>query len=117
LGLGPEEAVQLLDYTVWNDDVVTRMVRHVPTTRGRHRVFPEEADTYFRAERIVVDSLMELEPAYQVLVVLSGQGVLAAGAETKRIQAGNVLLIGYAAGSVAIRGVVDLLRCLPAMPQ
>jgi mannose-6-phosphate isomerase len=117
LGLGPEEAVRQLDYTVWNDDVVARMVRHVPTSRGRHRVFPEEADAYFRTERIVVDSVMELEPAYQVLVVLSGQGELAAGGETKGIQAGTVLLIGHAAGSVAICGAVDLLRCLPAVSQ
>ncbi len=117
LGMGPEEAVQQLDYTVWNDDMVARNVRHVPNVPGYYRVFPEVADVYFRAERIVTVSVTEFEPAYQVLIILSGQGELAVGTELKHIQSGDVLLIGYAAGSVTIRGHLDVLRCLPGMPR
>ena len=118
LGLQLPTAVQLLDYTIWNDEVVAQNVRHIPDEPGRYRLFPEAADTYFRAERIVTTESEQLEASYQVLIVLSGHGLLQPDSdEATAIEAGDVLLVGYGAGALRVSGNVDILRCLPGMPR
>ncbi len=114
LGLTPAGALAALDWTVWDDERTRTNVRHVPATPGRHRLFPEVADPYFRGERVVVTDAVELEQGYQLLIVLTGSGVVeAASGETLPLSAGDAVLAAFAAGPLRLAGQLDVVRCLP----
>jgi len=114
LGLGQQGAVAQIDFTVWDAAVLQHNVRHVAALPGRHRLFPTEADRFFRGERVVVRDTIRLEPSYQVLIFLAGHGTLrdASGAELE-VSAGQVVLAAHAAGALDVSGDLDFVRCLP----
>lgn len=116
LGLTPDGAFAAVDYTVWTEDRVREYVRSIPTTPGSHRLFPEAAEPYFRGERVIVADVVELEPAYQVLIVLDGNGVVRApSGEEMILESGDVILAAHAAGFLSLTGSLDIVRCLPGM--
>lgn len=118
LGLGHDGALGALDYTVWDENRVRQNVRHVLRQPGRCRLFPEAADRFFRGEQIVCRGNVDLEPAYQLLIILEGQGVArAARGTTLAFEAGDVFLAAYAAGPLTLEGYFDAVRCLPGITR
>jgi mannose-6-phosphate isomerase len=113
LGLGMTGALAAVDYTVWDPARLQDVIRTVPGKLGRQRLFPEEADRFFRAERIGVAATLELEAAYQILVVLEGSGTVSfVSGDELTLETGDVLLAAYAAGTLHLAGQLDMVRCL-----
>ncbi len=79
------------------------------------RLFPEDADPFFRAERIRPgDAGVGLAPGFAILVVIEGSGRL----ETKdgdmlALQAGSATLIPHGAGETTLSGPLVAVRCRP----
>ena len=118
LGLGQDGALRAIDHTVWDGVRLQQNMRHVTEEPGRHRLFPEVADRYFRGEYIVCRDEIELGPAYQLLIVVDGQGIVQPVAgEVTDLRAGDALLAGYAAGALKLLGQIEVVRCLPGLPE
>jgi mannose-6-phosphate isomerase len=79
------------------------------------RLFPEDADPFFRAERIRPGgALVDLTPGFAVLVVLEGYGRLETkGGATLALQTGSAALIPHAAGETTLSGPLVAVRCRP----
>ncbi len=79
------------------------------------RLLPEVADPYFRAERVVLDgSELTLEPAYSVLIALTGELSIACEARAPlRLAPGQSALIPHGAGLITVAGRGSGIRCLP----
>ena len=61
---------------------------------------------------------MRLEPSFAVVLADSGAGVLtAAMAGRWRMEHGNTFVVPWGAGTVNVEGQVELLRCLPPLPE
>lgn len=76
-------------------------------------LFPEEADSYFRAVRIAVAGQCRLEQAFAVLIVLDGEGALEWNDDAVVLSKGQTVLLPYAAGETTLRGVLTVLWCRP----
>jgi mannose-6-phosphate isomerase len=104
-------------------DAAFRCVRHDAVSSaeldrlcGRwddERIFPADADAFFRADRIAGDVDTVLEPGFCVLVAVSGSGRLTGGASPVDVRAGSTIVVPFGAGPVRIRGQLDVLRCQP----
>jgi mannose-6-phosphate isomerase len=78
-----------------------------------NRVFPAQADRFFRAELLHVDGEHDLTAEFAALIVLGGSGRLRAGdSEPIDVRRGSVFLLPYAAGTVSISGTLTAIRCL-----
>ena len=88
-------------------------LQRLESRRDAH-LFPAEADRFFRAQ--VVTGGDRLEPAFSVVIVVSGQGELQpATAEPVRVGRGSVLLVPFAAGSIDVIGGCRAVRCRPPL--
>lgn len=95
-----------------------RSRRPSPSGSARVRLFPEEADPFFRAERLRPDPEVSLEPSFAVLVVVAGEGQLGWDEQpAATVRAGDCLLMPWSAGAVRVSGPVEVLRCLPPAPS
>ncbi len=85
------------------------------TARRGARLFPAEADRFFRAE--LIEPGARLEPAFSVLVVTDGEGELRAeGEEPVVVARGSTVLVPFAAGAVEVTGSARAIRCRPPVP-
>ena len=97
-------------------------VRHVPrkatTLRlapGVLRLLPEQADPYFRAER--VGDGATLAPGFSVLLVTDGELALTTEAgQVTRVHAGETYLLPFATGTCRVAGTGSAVRCRPPDP-
>jgi mannose-6-phosphate isomerase len=80
---------------------------------GVERLFPPEADGFFRAERIRPRPSSPLPREFSILVVLDGNGRLATEAGELQLRRGATVLLPWAAGEGALEGQLEVLRCLP----
>ncbi len=80
-------------------------------------VMPAAANPYFRAQRVFGRGSVRLEPSFAVVVVLSGQGLLQGDGWELQVKRGNTFVVPWAAGPVVTTGEVELLRCLPPLPD
>jgi mannose-6-phosphate isomerase len=80
------------------------------TTRGAS-LFPAEADGFFRAERLGGGST--LEPAFSVVGVTEGEGVLETEHGALAVRRGSTVLVPFAAGTCALTGACRAIRCRP----
>jgi mannose-6-phosphate isomerase len=81
-------------------------------------LLPEEAEAWFRAERIEASLGVELEPAFAVLVVTDGQGILEWGkGEQLPLRRGMTVLTPYGMGPAQLTGTARLIRCRPPAPN
>jgi mannose-6-phosphate isomerase len=106
LGLGWDRALEPLDRSGW-DEARARALRG--------KALPEEADPYFRAERVRGGDA--LDPGFSILVGLGGSGSLATDEAELPFGRGSVVLIPHAAGATELRGDAEALRARPADPQ
>ncbi len=117
LGLGFEVALDALDLSAWRAE----RLDHVRYRRGgadpgsgTERLFPEEADAFFRAERIEAGGPSPLPAEFSILIVLEGAGELVAADGTRLgLARGESILVPFAAGDCRVEGSVELIRCLP----
>ncbi len=117
LGLGFEVALDALDRSAWSAERLERIWsrRSAADPRsGTERLFPEEADAFFRAELIQADGPSPLPAAFSILIVLDGDGELVAGDGTRLdLARGEAILVPFAAGDCHVEGSLELIRCLP----
>ncbi len=83
---------------------------------GVSALLPQAAGDFFGAEQISCDGAeVQVDARYSVLVVNEGVGVLTCeSADPVEVSAGQVYLVPYAAGPVALRGNLSAIRCYPA---
>lgn len=59
-----------------------------------------------------------LDPAFSIVVVLSGSGTLETEhGGTIEVRSGQTILIAYAAGHGTLRGDTTAIRCRPPLPE
>jgi mannose-6-phosphate isomerase len=88
-----------------------------PVRPGVERLFPEEADPFFRAERLSPDPAAALEAAFSILVVTDGSGRLETGGGSLELARGDTVLVPFAAGPGEVRGRLEAVRALPPGPE
>ncbi len=118
LGLGFEEALGCVDRAAWDPARIAGLRGERRAGRGVRpgvdRIFPEAADAFFAAERLRPDPASVLDPAFSIVIVLTGAGRLEVeNGDSLDVHAGETLLIPYAAGHCALRGDLTALRCRP----
>lgn len=122
LGLGFDVALRCLTRGALDGGALAHLKRaadDLPETRsGVTTLLPPEADAFFRAERLRPGPSVSLEPGFSILVAVAGQGRL----ETERggeveLARGDTVLVPHAAGTGALTGEVDVLRCQPPSPE
>ena len=77
------------------------------------RLFPREADAFFRAQRVRPRPSVKLDAEFSIVVVLEGDGRLSTEAGDTALARGDTVLVPWAAGAVSIEGDLEALRCLP----
>ena len=117
LGLGFDLALQAVDHAGLDPTALDRLrAGRGPVRLGVERLFPDEADPFFRAERLRPDPAATLEPAFSILVVLAGTGHLDTAAGSLDLTRGDTVLVPFAAGPARVRGPLEAVRCLPPLP-
>jgi mannose-6-phosphate isomerase len=80
---------------------------------GVERLFPREADAFFRAQRVRPAPSATLDAEFSIVVVLEGDGRLSTDDGDITLASGDTVLVPWAAGPVSIEGELEALRCLP----
>jgi mannose-6-phosphate isomerase len=115
LGLGFERALEALDRRPLGAPELERLFSGRGEARpGVETLFPAEADAFFRAERLRPDPVATLDAAFSILVVVAGEGTLAAAdGGALPLRRGSTVLVPHAAGECRVEGGLDAIRCLP----
>ena len=106
LDLGWDRALEALDRSGWTED-------RAHALRGPR--LPDDADPYFRAERLAGGDA--LDPGFSILVALTGPGTLATEAGELPLERGAVVLLPHGAGDGELRGEIEVLRARPPAPD
>jgi len=122
LGLGREQALACVRQKAFSAADIDGLRRHgkagAPGQDGAVQdVMPTAANPYFRAQRVFGRGAVRLEASFAVVVVLSGEGSLEGDDWNIPVKRGNTLVVPWAAGRVRVTGEVELLRCLPPLPD
>ena len=116
LGLELEMARECVERNAVTAERLAALRGHDSASRDSvERLFPEDADAFFRAERIRSEhGPVNLEPDFAVLVVLDGEGLLSdEGGGALELRRGSAVLIPFAAGETALSGSLLAVRCRP----
>jgi mannose-6-phosphate isomerase len=105
LNLGWDRALEALDRSGWDEDRAQAL---------RGPTLPQDADPYFRLERLHRSAV--LDAGFSILVTLGGNGTLATEAGEVALGRGTAVLVPHAAGEGELRGNVEVLRARPADP-
>jgi mannose-6-phosphate isomerase len=117
LGLGFELALGCVDRSAWDPARLARLRGgRGPARPGVERLFPADADPFFRAERLRPEPAATLDPAFSVLVVTGGSGRLETRGGSLELARGDTVLVPFAAGPGQVRGRLSAVRCLPPAP-
>jgi mannose-6-phosphate isomerase len=86
-----------------------------PLRDAVERFFPDEADPFFRAERVAPQGRSaQLDAGFSILVVLAGEGELRTeDGDVLRVARGTTTLIPFAAGGSTLSGSLVAVRCRP----
>jgi mannose-6-phosphate isomerase len=118
LGLGFDLALRAVDRSGRTPAELDRLrAGRGPVRPGVERLFPEEADPFFRAERLRPDPAAALEAAFSILVVTDGPGRLETGGGSRELARGDTVLVPFAAGPGEVRGRLEAVRALPPGPE
>lgn len=115
LGLGPQVALGSVDQDATSSERLADLRRSRPasTRADADRLFPDDADPYFRAERVRGGA--ELDAAFSVFVVAEGRGSLGTDEGDVPIARGDTVLVPWAAGPSRVLGDVEAIRCMPPL--
>lgn len=107
LDLGFETALQAVDLSAVAAADLDALV--IPAEQiagaGLRSAMPAAADAYFRAHRFEAGPApVEVPAGFSVIVVLEGTGVLTSEAGSLEVARGDVALVPYAAGDLALHG-------------
>lgn len=117
LGLGWDVALEAVDRVRLSEPQVRSLLGSPRDLRpGASALLPDAAAPYFRAERIEPSPVAELDPGFSIMIVLEGEGRLAAGADERPLRRGDTLLIPHAAGAAGLYGELVAVRCRPPDP-
>jgi mannose-6-phosphate isomerase len=116
LGLGFDTALCAAERKRLSPDQLARLrTSRVEDGRpGVERLFPPEADAFFRAERIRPAGSCPIPQEFSILVVVQGAGRLETEAGELALRRGATVLVPWAAGEGALQGELEVLRCLPS---
>jgi mannose-6-phosphate isomerase len=118
LELGFDVALGCVDRAGWGPAGLARLRGgRGPVRAGVERLFPAEADPFFRAERLRPDPTALLEAAFSILVVTGGSGRLETRGGALGLGRGDTVLVPFAAGPGQVRGRLEAVRCLPPAPE
>ncbi len=109
LGLGFDLALTAVNTTARSVAEMAGLVHAAPPSGS---VFPQDADEYFRLERMPVRGAAMIEPGFAILVVVAGPVDLAGRA----LGAGATVLVPAAAGRLEVSGHGELLIARPPAP-
>jgi len=122
LGLGFDVALRCVDRSGWGKERLDRL--HTSRDGGRDArpgvdvLFPAEADSFFRAERIRPRDASPVPAGFSVLVITGGSGRLEFGtAGSLEVARGDTVLVPFAAGDCRLVGSVEAVRCMPPRPD
>jgi len=113
LGLGFDTALQCVQSQALPPSQLAALIGRWDDSR----IFPEAADTFFRAERLSGHVDVVFDPGFAVLVGVAGTGQLswrAPAENTLDLGQGSTVVVPFGAGPVRLRGQLELLRCQPA---
>src|SRR5262249_15210293 len=101
LGLGFQVALESVTLTALKTDVLAALRRppggDSEVLPGARRLFPSQADRYFRAEAMSPDPVCSLDQGFSILVVLEGHGNLETDrGGTLELRRGETVLVPYA---------------------
>ncbi len=117
LGLGWSLALEAVDRALLSEPQLGTLVGSPrPLRRGASAPLPAAAAPYFRAERIEPRPTAELDPGFSIIIVLEGEGRLAAAEGERPLRRGDTLLIPHAVGAAEIHGELVAIRCRPPDP-
>jgi mannose-6-phosphate isomerase len=111
LGLGFDTALTALDRSGWDTDRRAALAGRRDSQAGVTRLFPPDADPFFRAEHVVAP--VAFPAGYSLLVVLAGQGELLCDLDRLPLRRGSTVLVPYAAGDSELTGDLQAVHCLP----
>jgi mannose-6-phosphate isomerase len=111
LGLGFDTALTALDRSGWDTDRLAALAGRRDSQAGVTRLFPPDADPFFRAEHVVAP--VAFPASFSIIIVLAGQGELHSGADRLPLRRGATVLVPYAAGEIELTGDLQAVRCLP----
>jgi mannose-6-phosphate isomerase len=122
LGLGRDLAISCVRQKAFSAEEIDGLRRHAQsgtavTDGAVQDVMPVAANPYFRAQRVFGHGGAQLEPSFAVVVVLSGEGKLEGDGWHLAVKRGATLVVPWGAGPVRATGEVELLRCLPPLPE
>ena len=113
LGLGFDTALTAAALEPLGPDALDGLRARREADGGVERLFPPEADEFFRAERIRPNPSTELDRGFSIVIVLEGRGRLSTEAGGLDLARGDTVLVPWAAGEGAIEGQLAALRCRP----
>lgn len=116
LGLGFETALACVDRSGWGPEHLARLREGRGGRPGVELLFPREADSFFRAERIRPRDAAALPAGPSILVVTAGAGTLEWADDRLDVDRGTTILIPFAVGDCLLRGSVEAVRCMPPDP-
>ena len=118
LSLGYEVALSCVDRSGWGAERLAALRGERGCGRslgpGIELALPEQADRFFRAQRVRPDPEARLAPSFAVLIVIAGNGSLET--ETGGVIAldrGDTVVVPFGAGTQVLRGGLEVIRCLP----
>ena len=120
VGLGFDVALGCVDRSAWSGARLRELSARRTGAAARSDfevLFPPAADPFFRAERWASGGRRELDAGYSVLTALAGSGRLttqSGGDVTMR--RGDLVLLPHGAGTAAISGSLQVVRCRPPDP-
>jgi mannose-6-phosphate isomerase len=120
LGLGFDLALQCVDRSGRGADELARLRGgRGQVGPGVERLFPDEADPFFRAERLRpgAGSPVTVDAGFSILVVTYGSGRVETDAGALDLDRGDTVLLPFAAGHAEVGGELEALRCLPPAPE
>lgn len=97
------------------EDLRVRAAVAASSPRDLERALPLAAEPFFRAERVRPrHSPVSLDAGFSVLLVLAGVGqITSERGGSLTLKRGSTTLIPYAAGTTALSGSLDAVRCRP----
>jgi len=110
LGVGFDEALGALELTPRSDAGVDALITRAGPNGS---LLPTEAAPYFRAERYAFSGSQRLDKGYAVLVVTDGAVDLTFVGRRVALQAGDTVLVPYAAGPLELTGSATVLVFRP----